>query len=842
MQASASRKRIDRPAERRSRWRRGADEAFIDLRLAVRVLSKRRRFAAAAILILALGIGAATAVFSISETLLLRPLPYPESDRLVALRSVSPARHTPWSRTGAGTLADWQRETRSFEAIAGYRWMTADVIDGGRSERLNGLRVTPAFFDVLGIPVLGRTFRIEDRGADTIVLGHGLQRDADGEAADGTLLGGALDLNVLDLSRVGPTRYALLGVAAAPVRFPPLGVGFELGVPTVIDAVDFWMPRYVEPTDSRTQRWWDVVARLRPGATLAQARAEMDGIARRQAADYPDSSRGWGIDVVPLRDRIAGEARRGILLLTVGTGMLLLTACANVAVLLLARGAARRREVAVRSALGAGRWRLVRQFLVEATVLAGCAGLLGIVFAAWAVNVARPWLPASLPALQEMAINPAVLAFALASALGTAVVTGTAPALRSSRADGGRLTGRDGRGTTAGGQSRLVGLLVSAEAAMTVMLLLGAGLLARSAWLATQVAPGFNPANLLTMTIALPANKFDWDHNAVFANTVVDEVRALPTIGEAAVIQGVPMREGSFYGGRTPEGYVPAEGEQILYRLRVVSPDYFDTMQIPVLAGRAFEPRDEVGERGYNRTVLVSESFAERYWPGQHPLGKRIGSPEQFMTVVGVVGDVRYSGLETDPTVDVYLPHGLFPQAAITLIARTAGDPLDDVPAVRDRIRSVDPHAFATDVRSMDQLVAGSQAERRAGTLLVTAFGALALVLVVAGVHSVIAQAVVQRRTEFAIRAALGAGPRQVVTLAMRTALQPAALGIALGLAAAFGATRVAASLLFGIGTLDAVAWVGAGGLLLAACLAAAYLPARRAARIDPMTALGTEQ
>ena len=817
------------------------DDLRTDLRHAARALSQRRGFAAAAVLILALGIGAATAVFSVSETLLLRPLPYPEGDRLVALRSVSPTQNLPSSRTGAGTLADWQREPRSFEAIAGYRWITADVIDGGRSERLNGLWVTPEFFDALGVSVLGRTFRIEDRGSRTIVLGHDRLRDADVEAPDNTLVGGTLDLNVRDLSRIGPTRYLVLGVASAPVRFPPLEVGFELGVPTVIDTVDFWMSRYVVPTDSRTERYWDVVAKLRPGATLAQAQTEMDGIARRQEADYPDSSQGWGIDVVPLRNHIAGEARRGILLLSVGTGMLLLIACANVATLLLARGMARRREVAIRSALGAGRWRLVRQFLVEATALAACAGLLGIVFAGWAVEVARPWLPRSLPALQEMGINPTVLVFALVGALGTAVVTGIAPALRSARADGVRLTGRDGRGMTAGGQTRLVGLLVSAEVAMTVLLLLGAGLLVRSAWLATQVAPGFHPANLLTMTIALPENKFDWDHNAIFANTVVDEVRALPTISAAAVIQGVPMRGGSFYGGWTPEGYVPAEGEQIIYRLRVVSPDYFDTMQIPVLAGRTFEPHDEVGERGHNRTALVSESFAERYWPGQDPLGRRIGSPEQFMTVVGVVGDVRYSGLETDPTVDVYLPHGLFPQAAITLIARTVGDPLDAVAAVRGRIRSVDQHAFVTNIRSMNQLIAGSQAERRAGTLLVTAFGAFALVLVVAGIYSVIAQAVVQRQIEFAIRAALGAGPRQVVTLAMRTALQPAALGIALGLAAAIGATRVVASLLFGIGTLDVVAWVGAGGLPLAACLAAGYLPARRAARIDPMTALRTE-
>jgi predicted permease len=444
-----------------------------------------------------------------------------------------------------------------------------------------------------------------------------------------------------------------------------------------------------------------------------------------------------------------------------------------------------------------------------------------------------------------MGINLTVLVFALTSVVFTACITGLAPAFRSARADGARLTSLDGRGVTLGRlHSRLVGVLVSAEVALTVVLLVGAGLLVRSAFRASQVATGFNPDNLLTMTISLPANKFDWDHNARFAREVVEAVRSLSSISDAAVVHGVPMRAGSYLsnGQGTIEGYVPAnDTEELTYSIRVVNPSYFATMQIPIVAGRSFEARDEEGERGATRSFLVSDSFAKRYWQGRDPLGKRISFGNWKMTVVGVAGDVRYSGLEMGPTIDIYLPQGLFPQATITLMARTRGDPLNEAPAVRERIRAVDQHAFVTDIGSMDQLIAGSQAERRAGTLLVSAFGAMALLLVVAGVYSVITQAVVRRRLDLAIRSALGAGPRRVVATAMRTALQPAAVGIALGALAALGVTRVMTSLLFEVSALDIVTWTGACATLLAACIAAGYLPGRRAARIDPMAALRSE-
>ena len=473
----------------------------------------------------------------------------------------------------------------------------------------------------------------------------------------------------------------------------------------------------------------------------------MDVIARLHAERFPETYRDRRVRVVPLQEHMAGGSRNGILLLLLGTAMLLVIACSNVATLLLARGLARRSEMATRMAVGAPAWELVRRLLIEALVLATCAGALGLLLAAWAIDVAKPWMPQSLPLLQGMGINSTVLVFALASVVATACIAGLAPALRSLRAAGTLVTGLDRRSVTLGRlQSRLVGVLVSIEVALVIVLLVGAGLLVRSAIQAGRIETGFNQDNLLTMTISLPPNKFDWDHNAVFAREVLEEVRSLPSISDAAAVHGIPMGSGSYLssGQGTIEGYVPPnESEEPHYGVRVVSPGYFATMQIPIVAGRPFEARDEEGQRGAAGNILVSDSFAKRYWKGRNPLGRWVsfggGDSDWRMTVVGVAADVRYSGLEMGPTVDIYIPLGLFPQAGVTLIARTRTDPLNEVRSVRERIRGVDQHAFVTDIRSMDQLVADSQAQRHAGTLFVSVFGVMALVLVVAGVYSVVA-------------------------------------------------------------------------------------------------------
>ena len=837
------------------------ESAVRDIGTALSYFRRNRGFFGAAVVILGLGIGATTAAFSVAETLLLRPLPYPESDRLVTLRSVDSLSDDPSTRVAPGLLADWQIKAQSFEAIAGYRWATVDLIDGAQSDRLTGLLATPEFFAVFGTSLLGRSFQSEDRGAprpsestaagNALVIGNEIWHRRFG--TDEALVGDTLDLYVLDFSRAGPTRHSVVGVATTPVSFPPLQADFQLGDSNLIDTVDFWMPQFVSATQldepGPRDSWFDVVARLRPDMTVAQAQAEMDVIARLHAEQYPETSRGWGVRVVPLQEYMAEESRDGILLLSLGTAMLLLVSCSNVASLLLARAVARRGEVATRIALGAPRWSIVRQCLAEAFILATSAGALGVLLAAWAINLARPWLPQSLPLLQEMGINSTVLVFALGGVIVTACITGLIPAVRSIRADGDPMSSLEKRSVTLGrSRSRLVGALVSAEVALTIVLLVGAGLLVRSAFQASRVETGFNQDNLLTMTISLPANKFGWDYNAVFAGKVIEEVLSLPSINNAAVVHGVPMGTASYVsnGSGAIEGYVPAnDSERPNYGIRVVSPGYFDTMQIPIVAGRAFEARDEEGQRGAPRSILVSNSFANRYWQGRDPLGRRVSFGEAFgdwqMTVVGIAGDVPYSGLEMGPTVDIYLPQGLFPQVAVTLIARTRSDPLSEARAVRERILAVDQHAFVTDIRSMDELIAGSQAERRAGTLFVSVFGLIALFLVVAGVYSVVAQVVIERRRDLAIRSALGAGPWRVVATAMRAALQPAVTGIALGGVAALATTRVMTSLLFDVSALDVVTWTGACATLLAACFAAGYLSGRRAARIDPITALKSE-
>jgi putative ABC transport system permease protein len=820
------------------------DSLAHDLGSAVRHVRRNPGFSTVAVLILALGIAAATTIFSASEALLLRPLPYPDSERLVSLRAVSPLRGSLYERTSAGTLADWQLQASSFEAITGYRWNTIDVLGGAGSERLNGLFATPEFFDVFGVPLVGRSFVAADRGTRTIVLGHDVWRLR--FDADPTVVGKAVELNARNFRRIGPTPHIVLGVAAAPARFPPLTADFHLGLATVVDTIDFWTPEFVSPTDTRDGHELDVVAKLRPGVTVAQAQTEMDAIAAEQAEGYPKSSRGWSVRVVPLREPIAGKSRTGILLLIAAAGMLLLIACADVATLLLARGVARRREVAIRAALGAPRSRIVRQFLMEAIILATVAGAVGVVFSFQAIELARPWLPPGLPLLHEMRINTAVANFAVICAILTACLTGIAPALRVARRETVGLAGCEGMGLTPGRQrTSLVRTCVAAEVGLVLMLLVGTGLLVRSALRAWQVDPGFDARNLLTMTVSLPENKFAWNQNAVFAREVIESVSSLPSVSSAAVIQGPPMRSGSFYDSGDIEGFVPrSDAEKPVWRIRVVSPSYFDVMRIPIVRGRGLETRDEEGKVGHARNVVVSSTFANRYWPGKNPLGKRIGiyyPSTWWMTVVGVAGDVRYAGLETDPTVDVYYPQGLFPQAAITLIARTRGDPLNAVLDVRARIRAIDPDAFVTDVRSMEQVIAGSQAERRAGTLLVAVVSGIALILVLGGVYSVIAQSVVQRKREMAIRSALGAEPWRVIALAMRTALLPAVIGIALGTLGGLVMTRRMGSVLYGVNSSDQTAWLSACGIVLIACVAAGYLPARRAAQVDAMTALTAE-
>jgi len=821
-----------------------------DVRYALRALGRGGGSIAVAVLSLTIGIGANTALFSVGDAMLLRPLPYPDAERLVMLRPTNPSHGVFWTTVAPANLLDWQAQARSFEAIAGYRWHTVDLTGAGGSERLRGLRTTPEFFKVLGVPLMGEGFGPNDRyespwwkgGRPEIIVGHGLWQRRFGSNAG--LLGRPLDVNVINLSRVGPTPSFVVGIALADAHFPPLSADFNLGVSGVRDEVDFWAPEYLDPK-KRESGDLDAIARLRPGVSLGEAQVEMDVLSRNLAAAHPETNDGLGVRVVPLRDQVLGGSRRVVLLLFACTGFVLLVACANVANLLLARAAARQKEVAIRAALGAARLRILRQFLVESALIALPAGAIGVGMAYGTLRVLRPLIPTGIPLAQEATLHRGVLLFALIVASLTALVTGSIPAWRASSASPGEVMKSEGRSTAGRGRQRVVSALVASEVALTLLLSIATGLMAKSANRLWQVDAGFDARNLLTMTISLPNNKFEWRHNVVFSRQVIRAIEAMPEVRGAAVIQGVPMHVGSFYTSFRVEGRPDTPVDRPSGRIRVVSPGYFRVMGIPILSGRDYDEHDEVGEVGSLPSVIVNRALAERFWPGQDAVGKSLVMPWKASpspsVVIGVVGDVRYAGLDADPGNEIYLPEGLYPQSAITLLVRADRDPRPVYPWIHRRIVEIDKDAFVFDVKTMGQLMSESLAPRRFSTILLSTFAAVALALSLAGIYAVIAHSVAERRTEIGIRVAMGASPGHVTGLMLRRGLAPTLCGMAVGWSGAWAISRVLSAMLFGVEPLDRATWILASAALLAAACVASYLPARRACRVDPTVALRAE-
>ena len=627
------------------------------------------------------------------------------------------------------------------------------------------------------------------------------------------------------------------------MHFPPLSADYNLGVAGIEDSVDFWMPEFRDPT-RRDNGDLDVIARLRPGVSLEQAQSEMDTISRNLAVAHPETNSGLSVRVVSLRDQVLGSSRRVLFLLFASTGLVLLVACGNVANLLLARATTRQKEVAIRAALGASRLRILRQFLAESALIALPAGAIGVGVAYGSLALLRPLIPAGVPFAQDATVDRTVLLFTLIVASLTALITGIVPALRVSSANPGDAMKLEGRSSTAGrGRQRLVAILVASEVAMTLVLLIATGLMVKSANHLSQIDPGFDTHNLLTMTISLPNNKFEWRHNVVFSRQVIGSIEAMPEVRDAAVIQGVPMRAGSFFTSFSIEGRPDTPVDRPSGRLRVVSPGYFGVMKIPILSGRDYDEHDEVGEVGSLPSVIVNRTLAERFWPGQDAVGKRVrmswkNSPSM---VIGVVGDVRYTGLDADAGNEFYLPEGLYPQSAITLLVRTDRDPLPLYPDMHRRITEIDKDAFVFDVKPMTGLIAESLAPRRFSTLLLSAFAVVALILSLAGIYAVIAHSVAQRTAEIGIRIAMGASPARVTGLMLRDGLLPVMCGMSFGWSGAFVMSRLFSAMLFDVGPLDLPTWILVSGAMLAVACVASYLPARRACSIDPTVALRAE-
>jgi putative ABC transport system permease protein len=797
-----------------------------DVRYGVRVLVRVPVFTAVAILTLALGIGANTAIFSVVNAVLLRPLPFADPDRLVMLWETSQATGEDQVPVAPADYFDWQAASQRFERLAAFHPWSFNLTSGGEPERISGAVATANLFELLGKkPALGRGFRLEeDRpgGPAVVVLGHGLWQRRFG--ADPGVLGRKL---VLD-----DVPYAVVGVMPA---------GFEMP-----DKAEIWKPlgRAPESADREFQ-FLRVIGRLRPGVSLSEARAETSAIASRLARDYPKTNLDRGINAVPLAEQVFGEVRPKLLVLIGGVALMLVAACFNVANLLLARAVGRREETAVRQALGASRGRLVRQFLTESLLLAFLGGIAALLVAYWGVWFLTTFGPEKVPRLREASVDATVLGFTLATTLLVGLVFGLIPAIHGSQFDPARmLRPRRSRG-------RLLGTLVSVQIAIALMLLVGAVLLGRSFVLLASVPPGFDPENLLTLQISLPAAKYAEAHQtAAFTEQVLERIEALPGVVAAGTTVSLPIGSGMNVDQTfTIEGEpVAAAEEGRTALLRPVSPGYFEALRMPVVSGRAFTAADRDGAPP---VVVINETMARRYWPGRDPLGRRLvvgvelggvgRLDETSREIVGIVGDVKHEGLASETLPELYLPNAQGTWRFVILAVRAESDPAALTRQVLQAVWQVDKTLPVARVRTMAEIVSESVGQPRFYALLLSLFAVVSLVLAAVGIYGVVSYSVSQRTHEIGIRMALGARRMDVLRMVLREGLLLASLGILAGVLLSMGLSRFLASLLFGVGATDPATFVAVCAALAAVALLSSYLPARRATRADPMAVLRLE-
>jgi predicted permease len=796
-----------------------------DLRYALRALARSPGFTLAVILTLALGIGANSAIFSVVYGVLIRPLPYAAPERLVNLYG----RYPQFGRTSTSLpdFRDWREGTSSFEQLAA-RHSGAFVLTGeGDPERVIADRVTSNFFATLGVkPMLGRAFLAgEDKvGGDrqVVVLSHGYwQRRFGGDAR---IVGRQIQLN--------GRPWTVVGVAPPEFRFGR--------------AVDVWAPTVVDTTLNRRAEYLDVVGRLKPGVTIEQASADVAAVVRRLAEQYPQTNGTITSEVIGLPRDLVQSVREALYAFMGAVLLVLLIACANVANLLLARAAVREREVAVRVALGAGRGRLVRQLLTESMVLALLGGLAGIALATWAVAAIGAASTELVPRQNEIGMNATVVAFSLALSVVTGLVFGLAPAMRLSRGPLHATLREGARGATGGSLARFRGSLVLGEVALALVLLVGAGLLIRSFEKLSRVDLGFEPANVLTYNITFPSAKFpDRTLLPPEYQSLLDRMRTLPGVRTAALSAGLPMG-GADYLSYTIEGIGPRDTRPDSPPEDVqpfsVSPDYFAALKIPLRRGRLFAPTD--AEKA-PRVALVNEEMARFAFNGVDPVGHRItfnaADSTAWMTIVGVVGNVAQEGVTAKPYQQIYRPIAQAPSRSVYVALRTDRDPVLLAASARAAVRDVDRDLVVNEVQPLEARVAQSIARPRLSVWLLTGFSALALLLAAVGIYGVMAYTVAQRTREIGVRMALGADPGNVKRLVVLQGMRPALLGVGVGLLAAFGASRLIGSLLYGVSALDPLTFVLVPLFLSGVALIATYLPARRATRVLPTVALQAE-
>lgn len=804
-----------------------------DLRYGLRTLRKSPGFTAVAVLTLALGIGASTTVFSLINAVLIRSLPYPHPDRLVYLWSPNPRFQLPieYLTPMNADFFDLQKQNRSFASLALFGPAKFNVAADGRADALGGARVTESFFETMGVaPELGRPVNSEDDepGHDQVaVISHSLWRERFG--ADRDVLGETLLLDA--------RPYRVIGVMPAGFAFPR--------ATDVLDApkvTDIWIPWAMPPElkANREDGEGDAIGRLRPGVSVEQAQAEMSSLMASIDLLRPPKDRGFGARVQPMFDSVTGGSRHALLLLMGAVGFLLLIACSNVAGLAIVRGSARIREMGVRTALGAGRARLLRQLLTESLFLSISGGALGVLVAFASIRALLRLDPGNIPRLEETSVDVRVLLFALSISILTSLLFGLFPALAVSRCDPAQVLTQTGSRNVKGTRSRFRQGLIVAQVALTVVLLTGSGLLIRSLAKVLSVEKGFDPHSTVTMGLSLDA-RYQPERQITFYRDLLDRISVLPGVQGAGAVTNLPLGHSEGLSWLAVEGH--NFDDKVFFQTRSVTPHYFAAMGIRLLEGRHFTDSDSTG---HPNVAIVSRTFADQYSPGKSSLGKRFhfidgAAQPTWWTIVGVVDDIRNASLEEKPRPQAYFPfwQSTFPTASIVL--RTTANPESIIPAVRRELSALDPALAVADIRTMDQLVSETTQERRFQTTLLSSFSSIALVFSLVGLYALLAYSVRQRTSEIGIRMALGAQRGSVLRLVLEEGSGLTLVGVAVGLACSWALTRLMTTLLFEIKATDTSTFLGVAILFSAGAIAACYIPARRAMNVDPMVALRYE-
>jgi putative ABC transport system permease protein len=821
---------------------RGSKEAKLeallqDVRYGARMLAKSPGFTIIAVLTLALGIGANTSIFSVVNSALLRPLPFHDSGRLVRVWSGNSRTKISKFSNSYPDFADWRAQNNVFENIAAYNDSNVTLTGIDEPAHLEIETVSAELFELLGIaPELGRTFLPEEDEPHhhVAILSHSLWKDR--FASDPGIIGRPITLD--------GSAYTVVGVMPASVQFPILRKSPALW--TSLSALQETSDGSTAITKQRGAHFLLTIARLKPGVSLPQAQADMDAVAASLQKQYPDTNKYARVTLVPEQEEMTGSVRPALLVLLVAVGFVLLIACVNVANLLLARATTRSREIAIRSALGAGRARIVRQLLIESLLLALAGGALGVVLAAWASGLVLRLSPQDLLRSAHFQLDGMILGFSAAGSVFTGILFGLAPALQVSRSNIVDTLKESAISATAGAHShRLLSALVIAETALALVLLISAGLLIRSLVLLCDVNPGFDPHNVMTSVIDLPDERYSNAKKVEAIRDLIPRLKALPGVESVAAIEPLPMSGDEFRVSFQIEGRPVAKSEAPVTSVRIITPDYFTAMKIPLLQGRGFKDSDEPDS---NQVIVVNEAFARKIFPGENPIGKHFqpgisadDRPGRMREIVGVVGNVKYRDLSTEWTPESYIPYAQLPFGTMTIVARTANDPSSAAKPIAETVRSLDKDLAAYSPKTLEGYLNETVAIPRFNTVLLGTFAILALLLTAIGLYGVISYSVAQRTHEMGIRMALGAQPGDMLRLVVGQGVRLAMTGVALGLIAAFALTRYLSSLLFGVTSHDPLSFLGVVLLLFAVVLLACYIPARRATRVDPLVALRYE-